>query len=273
VDPADDGGATVPTLLVDDHPVVRAGLRAFLERHAGVRVVGEADGLTEARAWLRSVASGDSDLARAAPDGTSARPPSQRPELVIVDLKLRDGTGTDLIPDIRRLLPQARILILSCFPEEDAVRSAKRAGAHGWLHKRQDPNALADAVRASLRGELPLAAEAVRAPAASPRSDPFSDLTPRQRQVLDGIANGMSNREIAQRLGLREKTVKTHAGHLYVKLGVERRTQAALLARDHGVETPGGGGADGASADGASADGASENGPNEDVADEDVPGT
>src|SRR6056297_927140 len=220
---ADDAGTAVPTLLVDDHPVVRAGLRAFLERHAGLRIVGEADGLEQARAWLRR---GD-------------RGEREPPELVILDLKLHDGTGTELIPDLRRSAPQARILILSSFPEEDAVRAAMRAGAHGWLDKQQDPSALADAVRAALRGELPMAAEAVRALAAPPRSDPFQELTPRERQVLSGIANGLSNREIAQRLGVREKTVKTHAGHLFAKLGVERRTQAALLAMEHGIAGPG----------------------------------
>ena len=249
-----DAGAAVPTLLVDDHPVVRAGLRAFLERHAGLRIVGEADGLAQARAWLRRVAGGRRD---GTTGGTPARAPSgppEPPQLVILDLKLHDGTGTELIPDVRRAAPQARILILSSFPEEDAVRAAMRAGAHGWLDKQQDPSALADAVRAALRGELPMAAEAVRALAAPPRSDPFQELTPRERQVLDGIANGLSNREIAQRLGVREKTVKTHAGHLYAKLGVERRTQAALLAMEHGVG-------------GAGEDGPVEDGPGEDDAD------
>lgn len=239
----DDADAPVSTLLVDDHPVVRAGLRTFLERHAGLRIVGEADGLAQARAWLGRVAGGDAGATRPAPDGTSERGrsphgPAGVPELVILDLKLHDGTGTELIPDIRRSAPRARILILSSFPEEDAVRAAMRAGAHGWMDKQQDPSALADAVRSALRGELPMAAEAVRALAAPPRSDPFQELTPRERQVLDGIADGLSNREIAQLLGVREKTVKTHAGHLYAKLGVERRTQAALLAREHGVGGP-----------------------------------
>ena len=251
--------AAVPTLLVDDHPVVRAGLRAYLERHAGLRIVGEADGLGQARAWLRHVAEREPEATRPATDdsstdGSSADAASQRPKLVILDLKLHDGSGTALIPDIRRLAPDARILILSSFPEEDAVRAAIRAGAHGWLDKQQDPSALADAVRAALRGELPLAAEAVRALAAPPRVDPFDALTPRERQVLDGIAKGRSNREIAQRLGVREKTVKTHAGHIYAKLGVERRTQAALLAREHGVGSPG-------------SDGPEDDGPDEEHAD------
>lgn len=202
------------TLLVDDHPVVRAGLRAYLERHAGLRVVAEAGSLREARAWLDRA--GDAAAL----------------ELVILDLKLGDGHGTELIGDVRRCAPEARILVLSSFPEEHAVRAAMAAGAHGWLDKQQDPSALADAVRAALRGELPLAREAVRALTAAPADDPFEELTPREREVLAGIARGLSNQEIAERLGVREKTVKTHAGHVYAKLGVERRTQAALRARE-----------------------------------------
>ena len=207
------------TLLVDDHPVVRAGLRAFLERHAGLRVVAEAGSLREARAWL----------GRAEEAGAL--------QLVILDLKLGDGHGTELIADLRRCAPGARILVLSSFPEEQAVRAAMAAGAHGWLDKQQDPAALADAVRAALRGELPLAREAVRALTSPPAGDGFEELTPREREVLAGIARGLSNRQIAERLGVREKTVKTHAGHVYAKLGVERRTQAALLARERWGET------------------------------------
>lgn len=253
----DDGrgdDAPVATLLVDDEPVVRAGLRAFLERHAGLRVVGEADGLTQARAWLHRAAGGERCTPRPGHETPSTDDPSEPPELVILDLKLRDGTGTELIPDVRRLAPRAKILILSSFPEEDAVRAAMESGAHGWLNKQQDPSALADAVRASLRGELPRPAEAVRSRAAPPRSDPFEALTPRERQVLDGIADGQANREIAEHLGLREKTVKTHASSIYAKLGVERRTQAALLAREHGVGGQGGHGDNGLGEDGPALD-------------------
>ncbi len=233
--PHRSGHPAVATLLVDDHPVVRTGLRALLERHAGLRIVGEVDGLTQARAWLERAAASDHDTTRLGPEKASAQAPSEPPELVIVDLKLRDGTGTALIPDVRRLAPRARILILSSFPEQDAVRAAMQAGAHGWLDKRQDPSALADAVRSSLRGDLPMAAQAVRAPSETPRSDPLEALTPREREVLGGIADGLSNGEIAVRLGVREKTVKSHAGSIYAKLGVDRRTQAALLAREHGA--------------------------------------
>lgn len=200
-------------LLVDDHPVVRAGLKAFLELQDDLRVTAEAGTVAEAREHL-----------------TSAHP-EDLPNLAIVDLKLPDGRGTDLIEALRRLAPAARILVLSSFLEEDAVREAIRGGAHGWLDKGQGPAALADAVRAVLRGEYPLAPGAVRA-LADPARDPFEELTPREREVLHGIGEGLTNREIAVRLGVAEKTVKAHAGHAYAKLGVTRRTQAALLVRE-----------------------------------------
>lgn len=203
-------------LLVDDHPIVREGLRAFLELQGDLRVVAEAGTLADARRILESAAEDD------------------RPDLAILDLKLPDGRGTDLIEVLGRRAPRARILVLSSFLEDDAVREAIQGGAHGWLDKGQGPAALADAVRAVLRGEYPLAPAAVQA-LARPADDPLEALTPREREVLKGIAEGLSNREIAERLGVAEKTVKTHAGNVYGKLGVTRRTQAAVLAREHGI--------------------------------------
>lgn len=234
-DDGQNGDAPVTTLLVDDQPVVRAGLRAFLERHAGLRIVGEADGLAQARAWLRRAAAGEDDTAPLGPEGTSSPAAFEPPDLVILDLELRDGAGTELIPDVRQLAPRARIVILSSVPEEDAVRAARRSGADGWLDKRQDPPALADALRAFLNGGTPEAPEPDSSMIVAPQGDSLEALTPRERQVLDGIADGRSNRGIAEHLGLREKTVKTHVSSIFSKLGVERRTQAALLAREHGL--------------------------------------
>ena len=205
----------VPTLLIDDHPVVRTGLASYLRAHAGVTVVGEAGSVAETRAWLD----------RQAGDPAPVR-------LAIVDLRLPDGNGADLIPELRRRLPQARILVLSSVPDEAAIRRALHAGAHGWLDKEQDPRALADAVRAVLRGERPLSHAAVDALVAVPPVDPLEALTRREREVLRAIGSGASNREIAERLGIREKTVKTHAGAVYAKLGLARRAQAVRVARD-----------------------------------------
>lgn len=210
-------GDEVRILLLDDHPVVRAGLRAFLELQGDLRVTYEAGTLAEARKQLE------------------AAPAEELPDLAILDLKLPDGRGTGLIETLRTLAPDARILVLSSFLEDDAVREAIHGGAHGWLDKQQGPAALADAVRAVLRGEYRIAPAAVRALAEPATEDPFTELTPREREVLRGIAQGLSNREIAARLGVAEKTVKTHAGNVYSKLGVERRTQAAVLAREHGL--------------------------------------
>lgn len=199
-------------LLIDDHPVVRAGLKAFLELQGDLTVAGEAGTLAEARALL----------------------PSVRASLVLLDVKLPDGSGLELLPELLAADPAPKVLILTSFSEEATVREAMRRGATGFLLKHHGPEALVDRIRAALRGELPLDPPAVRA-LASPTPDALAELTPREREVLALIAAGHSNREIAARLGVREKTVKSHAGHVFEKLGVRRRTQAAMRARELGI--------------------------------------
>lgn len=199
-------------LLIDDHPVVRAGLKAFLELQGDLEVVGEAGSLAEARALL----------------------PAADASLVLLDVKLADGSGLELLPELLGVDAPPKVLILTSFSEDDTVREAMRRGATGYLLKHHGPEALVDRVRAALRGELPLDPAAVRALTASD-ADPLAELTPREREVLALIAGGLSNREIAARLGVREKTVKSHASRVFEKLGVERRTQAALRARELGL--------------------------------------
>ena len=126
------------------------------------------------------------------------------------------------------------MVVLTSFLDDGQVREAMRRGASGFLLKHAGPKALLDRVRAALRGELPMDPGAVRA-LARPQADPLAEITPREREVLGAIALGLSNRQIAQRLGIAEKTVKTHAGAVFAKLGVRDRVQAALLARDHGL--------------------------------------
>lgn len=197
--------------LIDDHPVVRAGLRAFLESRADLSVVAESGSLAEARAA-----------------------PPEAVDVVLLDVKLPDGDGLALLPELTALRPEPIVLILTSFEADETVRRAMAAGASGYLLKHHGPEALADRIRAALRGELPLEPGAVRA-LARPETDPLAELTPRERDVLRHIAVGCSNREIAERLGVREKTVKSHAGRIFDKLGVQRRTQAAVLAREHGL--------------------------------------
>lgn len=196
-------------LIVDDHPVVRAGLRAFLDLQEDFEVVAEAGSLAEAR-----------DRAR-----------EHAPELVLLDLQLPDGSGVALIEE---LASSARVLVLTSFLDEAKVRQAMLRGASGYLLKHAGPNALLDRLRAALRGEVPLDPDAVRALAA-PVVDPLAELTPREREVLALMAQGMSNKRVAARLAISEKTVKTHAGHVFAKLGVDDRLQAVLIAKEHGL--------------------------------------
>jgi DNA-binding NarL/FixJ family response regulator len=198
--------------LVDDHPVVRAGLEAYLGMQPDLEVVAEAGSIAEVRAL----------------------DPSSEPDLVLLDLKLPDGSGSVLIDELRALPSQPRVLILTSFLDDRSVRDAMRRGASGYLLKHIGPRALLDKVRATLRGEMPLDPRAVRA-LSRPVENTLADLTPREREVLELIARGLSNRDIAERLDITEKTVKTHAGHIYSKLEVEGRTQAALVARDLGL--------------------------------------
>lgn len=196
-------------LIVDDHPVVRAGLRAFLDLQPDFEVVGEAGTLAEARE-------------RAAALG---------PDLIVLDLQLPDGSGLALLDEIP---PASKVLVLTSFLDEGKVRLAMQRGAAGYLLKHAGPAALLDKLRAALRGEVPLDPEAVRA-LTSPHANPLADLTPREREVLALMAGGLSNKRIAARLSISEKTVKTHAGHVFAKLGVKDRLQAVLLAKQHGM--------------------------------------
>lgn len=199
----------VRVLIVDDHPVVRAGLRAFLELQPDIEVVGEAGSLAEAHERAATV----------------------HPELVLLDLELKDGSGLSLIPELD---DGVRVLVLTSFLDQGKVRQAMRLGASGYLLKHAGPAALLDTLRAVQRGEMPLDPEAVRALASSDE-DPLSALTPREREVLKRMAEGLSNKRIAAALGISEKTVKTHAGHVFEKLGVAGRVQAVLVAKEQGL--------------------------------------
>jgi DNA-binding NarL/FixJ family response regulator len=196
-------------LIVDDHPVVRAGLRAFLDLQDDFEVIAEAGTVAAARERARMSA----------------------PDLILLDLELPDGSGLTLIDELAAI---GRVLVLTSFLDEGKVRQAMRRGASGYLLKHAGPNALLDKVRAAVRGEMPLDPEAVRA-LASPAIDPLADLTRRERQVLALMAQGLPNKRIASRLSISEKTVKTHAGHIFAKLGVDDRLQAVLVAKEHGL--------------------------------------
>ncbi|MFX4291956.1 response regulator [Streptomyces bohaiensis] len=205
----------IRVLIVDDHQVVRRGLRTFLEVQEGIEVVGEA-------------ADGAEGVARTA---------DLRPDVVLLDLKM---PGTDGVEALRALDEQqspARVLVVTSFTEQRTVVPALRAGAAGYVHKDVDPLALARAIRSVHSGHTVLQPEVVRALLASDGtgSGRQGTLTDREREVLSLIARGRSNRDIARALVLSEKTVKTHVSNILMKLDLTDRTQAALWAVRHGI--------------------------------------
>lgn len=199
-------------VIVDDHPVVRDGLEAYLDLHDDVEVVGQAGTVSEALAIV----------------------PALAPDVVLLDLRLPDRNGLEAIPELLATDPAPRVVVLTSFVDDDSVRRAIRLGASGYLAKHANPDRLLDGIRAAHRGEMPLDPSAARA-LASRRHDPLERLTPREREVLEHLAKGMSNRAISAALYITEKTVKTHVSAILAKLGVDDRTQAALFARDHGL--------------------------------------
>jgi NarL family two-component system response regulator LiaR len=202
----------IRVLLVDDHEVVREGLRTFLGLQDGLEVVGEAADGVEAIAAAERL----------------------RPDVVLMDLVLPNLDGIAAMHELRRRVPAARVIVLTSFVDEDRVLPALRAGAAGYLLKNVQPQELARAIHAADAGEAlidpTVAARLVDALASDDRRDATDQLTPREREVLGLIGQGYANKRIALELGIAEKTVKTHVSHVLAKLGVSDRTQAALYA-------------------------------------------
>ena len=200
----------IRVLVVDDHAVVRQGLRTFLSLQDGIEVVGEAS------------------------DGREAVVAAQRlrPDVVLMDLVMPRVDGVQAMRELRDHVPGARVIVLTSFLEDDRLLPAIRAGAAGYLLKNVEPSELARAVRTADAGEAlidpAVAARLVDALASDHR--PEQRLTAREEDVLDLLARGYANKRIARELGIAEKTVKTHVSHVLAKLGVSDRTQAALYA-------------------------------------------
>jgi DNA-binding NarL/FixJ family response regulator len=202
----------VRAFLVDDHEVVRRGVAEVLEDDPGITVAGEAGSCAEAL----------------------ARVPAVRPDVVVLDMRLPDGDGATLCRDLITRMPGLRCLVLTSYSDQDALDAAIRAGAAGFLLKQVRGPALVSAVRTvaaggSLFDDLAPATTRSRGPAAA-GSDRLGALTDQERSVLSLIGEGLTNRQIGDRMGLAEKTVKNYTSHLLAKLGLERRTQAAILA-------------------------------------------
>ena len=199
--------ADIRVLVVDDHPVVRQGLRSFLDVQPDITVVGEA-------------ADGAACVAAAE---------ELRPDVVLLDLRMPDADGLAALRGLREHENPARVLVITSFTDPAAVAPAVRAGAAGYVYKDIDPPALAAAIRAVHAGHVLLHPDVAGLLAAGdgPRA---AALTAREREVLIEIGRGRSNREIARALALSEKTVKAHVSAVLAKLGVPDRTQAALHA-------------------------------------------
>ena len=209
----------IRVLLVDDHPVVRQGLRALLSTQDGIEVVGEAD---------------DGDVAVSAAERLS-------PDVVLMDVVMPAMDGVEALRRIVERRPQTRVVMLTSYADERRAMEAVDAGASGFLLKDASPRDVVSAIRAAHRGEAvlhpavaaKLLAERRRPPAA------HSDLTPRELEVLRLVARGLQNKRIAAELHLSEKTVKTHVSAVLRKLDVTDRTQAAMYAVRERLVEPG----------------------------------
>jgi two-component system response regulator DevR len=209
----------VRVFLVDDHEVVRRGVAEVLEDDPGISVAGEAGSVADAL----------------------VRVPAVRPDVLVLDMRLPDGDGAELCRLLRERVPEVRCLVLTSYGEQEALDAAVRAGASGFLLKQVRGPALVSAVHTIARGGTAFdeAGRAVvrRREPATTGGDRLALLTDQERTVLRLIGEGLTNRQIGARMGLAEKTVKNYTSHVLAKLGLERRTQAAILAtqlRDRG---------------------------------------
>lgn len=217
--------------VVDDHPVFRLGMAALLDSFEGVRVVGHAASAGEARTLL-GLAPGDEPAVGAV---------GARPDVVLMDLDLGDGSGVDVTRDLVRADPAARVLVVTMHEDDDAVVAAVRAGARGFLVKSASPAEVERAVHAVADGAMilsPTVADRAMAYVVGGRAAarvPFPQLTDREREVLDLVAAGLDNASISRRLVLSPKTVRNHVANVLAKLAVRDRSAAIVRAREEGL--------------------------------------
>jgi DNA-binding NarL/FixJ family response regulator len=199
--------------LLDDHEVVRFGLREMLEREGDIEVVGESGSAVDA----------------------THRIPALHPDVAVLDGRLPDGSGIDVCRDVRSVDQAIKALILTSYDDDEALFAAIMAGASGYVLKQIHGTDLIDAIRRVAAGQSLLdpavtarVLERIRKGPEQP--DELKDLTDQEHKILLHVAEGLTNREIAERMFLAEKTVKNYVSSLLAKLGLERRTQAAVLA-------------------------------------------
>jgi DNA-binding NarL/FixJ family response regulator len=203
----------IGVFLLDDHEIVRRGVKELLETEPDIKVIGEAG--TAASAL--------------------ARIPALRPDVAMLDVRLPDGDGVSVCRDIRSQMPEVACLMLTSFGDDEALFDAIMAGAAGYVLKQIRGTDLVGAVRIVAAGESMLDPEAAsrvmqRMRDQAQRADPLSELTGQERRILELIGEGLTNRQIGERMHLAEKTVKNYVSGLFAKLGMERRTQAAAYA-------------------------------------------
>ncbi|HTY72951.1 MAG TPA: response regulator transcription factor [Actinomycetes bacterium] len=212
-DPEEPGRIRV--FLLDDHEVVRRGVKDLLESEGDIEVVGEASTASEAL----------------------ARVPALRPSVAVLDVRLPDGDGVSVCRELRSGMPELHCLMLTSFADDEALFDAIMAGASGYVLKQIRGSDLIGAVRTVARGESLLDPRTTakvmdRLRAQADGNDPLRGLTEREREILALIGEGLTNRQIGERLFLAEKTVKNYVSNLLAKLGMERRTQAAVYAAE-----------------------------------------
>jgi two-component system, NarL family, response regulator DevR len=211
----------IRVFILDDHELVRRGLRELLE-HEGFEVVGSSGSAEEA----------------------TRRIPALRPDVAVLDARLPDGTGIEVCRDVRSVDPSVNCLILTSYDDEQALRGAVLAGAAGYVLKEVGGTDLLGAIRAAAHGEslfdASLKARIIEGLVEPRRMDPrVASLTPQERRVLELVGEGLTNRQIGDKLALAEKTVKNYVSSMLAKLGFERRTQAAVfIAHEPDTEAP-----------------------------------
>jgi len=209
----EQSGEAIRVFLLDDHEIVRRGLRELLEAESDIVVVGESGSAKEAARIL----------------------PATRPRVAVLDGRLPDGSGVEVCREVRAVDPAIQALILTSYDDDDALFAAIMAGASGYVLKQITGTDLVDAIRRVAAGQSLLdpaltqrVLERVRTGPAQPSE--LRELTEQERKILALIAEGLTNRQIGERLYLAEKTVKNYVSNILSKLGLERRTQAAVLA-------------------------------------------
>jgi DNA-binding NarL/FixJ family response regulator len=201
----------IRVFLLDDHEVVRRGLREMLESEDDFEVVGEAGTAEEA----------------------VGRIPATSPDVALLDVQLPDGTGVEVCREVRSRRPEIRCVMLTSFADDEALFNAIMAGASGYLLKQVRGTDLVDGLRRVASGESlldPSVTDAVLERLRNPPKDELANLTPQERQILELIAEGLTNREIGERMFLAEKTIKNYTTNLFAKLGMSRRSEVAAYA-------------------------------------------